>query len=165
MGKKDGTLCPCIDYCGLNQITVKNKYPLPLLTAAFEPIQGATMFTKLDLRNAYHLIRIREGDDYKTTFKTPLGHFEYLVMPFGLMNAPDVFQALVNDVLRDYLKHFVFMYLDDILIFSRSLEGTEGMSSWSFSTCWKISCMSKQRNASFMPLPSPSLGLSLRAGR
>uniref|UniRef100_A0A3B3XW38 Gypsy retrotransposon integrase-like protein 1 n=1 Tax=Poecilia mexicana TaxID=48701 RepID=A0A3B3XW38_9TELE len=122
VGKKDGSLRPCIDYRGLNQITVKNKYPLPLLSAAFEPIQGATIFTKLDLRNAYHLIRIREGDEWKTAFKTPLGHFEYLVMPFGLMNAPAVFQALVNDVLRDFLNHFVFVYLDDILIFSRSLE-------------------------------------------
>lgn len=122
VGKKDGTLRPCIDYRALNQITVKNKYPLPLLASALELVQGATIFTKLDLRNAYHLIRMREGDEWKTAFRTPLGHFEYLVMPFGLMNAPAVFQSLVNDVLRDYLNQFVFVYLDDILIFSRSLE-------------------------------------------
>jgi len=77
VGKKDGSLRPCIDYRGLNQITVKNKYPLPLLASAFEPVQGATVFTKLDLRNAYHLLRIREGDEWKTAFKTPLGQFEY----------------------------------------------------------------------------------------
>ncbi|KAL3968321.1 potassium voltage-gated channel Eag-related subfamily H member 3 [Sarotherodon galilaeus] len=118
--KKDKTLRPCIDYRGLNKITIKNKYPLPLLASAFELLQGATHFTKLDLRNAYHLVRIREGDEWKTAFNTHLGHFEYLVMPFGLTNAPAVFQGLVNDVLRDFLNHFVFVYLDDILIFSRS---------------------------------------------
>lgn len=119
--KKDKTLRPSIDYCGLNQITVKNKYPLPLLFSAFEPLHGAIIFTKLDLRNAYHLVRIREGDDWKTAFNTPR-HFEYLVMPFGLSNAPAVFQALVNDILRDFLNRFVFVYLDNILILSRSLE-------------------------------------------
>lgn len=122
VGKKDGSLRPCIDYRGLNDITVKNRYPLPLLTSAFELLQGATVFTKLDLRNAYHLVRIREGDEWKTAFNTPTGHYEYLVMPFGLTNAPAVFQALVNDVLRDMLNIFVFVYLDDILIFSRDLS-------------------------------------------
>jgi len=100
VSKKDKSLRPCIDFRGLNNITVKNKYPLPLISSAFEPLQGATIFSKLDLRNAYHLVRIRKGDEWKTAFNTPLGHFEYLVMPFGLTNAPAVFQALVNDVLR-----------------------------------------------------------------
>lgn len=120
--KKDGSLRPCIDYRGLNNITVKNKYPLPLLSSAFEVLNGAKIFTKLDLRNAYHLIRIRKGDEWKTAFKTPLGHFEYRVMPFGLTNAPGIFQALINDVLRDFLNLFVFVYLDDILVFSRDLQ-------------------------------------------
>jgi len=79
-------------------------------------LQGATIFTKLDLRNANHLVRIREGDEWKTAFNTPSGHYEYLVMPFGLTNASAVFQALVNDVLRDMLNEFLFVYLDDILI-------------------------------------------------
>ncbi|KAG1943781.1 retrotransposable element [Pimephales promelas] len=92
------------------------------LDAAFEILQGARVFTKLDLRNAYHLVRIREGDEWKTAFNTPLGHFEYRVLPFGLVNAPAVFQALINDVLRDMLNVFVFVYLDDILIFSPSLQ-------------------------------------------
>ena len=120
VGKKDGSLRPCIDYRGLNNITVKNKYPLPLISSAFSHLDGATIFTKLDLRNAYHLVRIRKGDEWKTAFNTPLGHFEYLVMPFGLTNAPAVFQAFVNDVLRDMLNRFVFVFLDDILIFSKN---------------------------------------------
>ncbi|KAL0172527.1 hypothetical protein M9458_032838, partial [Cirrhinus mrigala] len=118
--KKDGSLRPCIDYRGLNDITVKNSHPLPLMSSPFELLRGATIFTKLDLRNAYHLVRIREGDEWKTAFNTPTGHFEYLVMPFGLSNAPAVFQALVNDVLRDMVNRFVFVYLDDILIFSQN---------------------------------------------
>ncbi len=118
--KKDGSLRPCIDYQGLNDITVKNRYPLPLMSSAFELLQGATIFTKLDLRSAYHLVRIREGDEWKTAFNTHTGHFEYLVMPFGLSNSPAVFQALVNDVLRNMVNQFVFVYLDDILIFSQN---------------------------------------------
>ncbi|KAK7913158.1 hypothetical protein WMY93_013369 [Mugilogobius chulae] len=120
--KKDKTLRPCIDYRGLNDITIKNRYPLPLISSGFELLQGAKVFTKLDLRNAYHLVRIREGDEWKTAFNTPSGHYEYLVMPFGLTNAPAVFQALVNDILRDMLNKFVFVYLDDILIFSSDLD-------------------------------------------
>ena len=122
VSKKDKSLRPCIDYRGLNNITIKNKYPLPLIDSAFQPLHNAIIFSKLDLRNAYHLVRIRDGDEWKTAFNTPLGHFEYLVMPFGLTNAPAVFQALVNDVLRDYINKFVFVYLDDILIFSNSPE-------------------------------------------
>ena len=122
VSKKDHSLRPCIDYPGLNNITLKNKYPLPLISSAFVPHHGAMVFSKLDLRNAYHLVRIREGDEWKTTFNTPLGHFEYLVMPFRLTIAPTVFQSLVNDVLRDMLNHSVFVYLDDILIFSKTVE-------------------------------------------
>ena len=124
VAKKDGSLRPCIDYRQLNYITVKNKYPLPLLSSTFKPLTHATVFTKLDLRNAYHLVRIREGDEWKTGFNTHLGHFEYLIMPFGLTNAPAVFQALVNDVLRDFLNTFVVLYLEDILVFSQDPPGT-----------------------------------------
>ncbi len=92
------------------------------MSSAFEGLQGASIFTKLDLRNAYHLVHIREGDEWKTAFNTPRGHFEYLVMPFGLSNSPAVFQALVNDVLRDMVDQFIYVYLDDILIFSLSLQ-------------------------------------------
>uniref|UniRef100_A0A673BEJ7 Gypsy retrotransposon integrase-like protein 1 n=1 Tax=Sphaeramia orbicularis TaxID=375764 RepID=A0A673BEJ7_9TELE len=113
---------PCIDYRGLNDITIRKRYPLPLMSSAFELLHGARIFTKLDLRNTYHLVRIKDGDEWKTAFNTPSGHCEYLVMPFGLTNAPAVFQALVNDVLRYMLNKFVFVYLDDILIFSPDEE-------------------------------------------
>ena len=92
------------------------------MNTPFKLLQDARVFTKLDLQNAYHLVRIREGDELKTAFNTPTGHWEYLVMPFGLTNAPAVFQALVNDVLRDMINKSVFVYLDDILIFSSSPE-------------------------------------------
>lgn len=118
--KKDKTLRPCIDYRGLNDITIKNKYPLPLIDSAFAPLHQATIFTKRDLRNAYHLVRIREGDEWKTAFNTRFGRFKHLVMPFGLTNAPAAFQALINDVLWDMLNRFVFVYLDNIFIFSRT---------------------------------------------
>lgn len=100
--KKDGTLRPCIDYSPLNEITIKNRYPLPLMSTVFDQLQCAKIFTKIDLRNAYHLVRIGEGDEWKTGFNTPNGHYEYLVMPFGLTNAPAVFQAMINDVLRPF---------------------------------------------------------------
>ena len=119
--KKDGSLQPCIDYSPLNDITVMNRYPLPLMTSVFDQLQQAKVFTKLDLRNAYHLVRIREGDEWKTSFNTPSGHYEYCVMPFGLTNAPAVFQAMINDVLRDFLDQFVYVYLDNILIYSPNL--------------------------------------------
>lgn len=121
VGKKDGSLRPYIDYRGLNNITVKNRYPLPLMNSDFDQIQGAKFFTKLDLHNAYHLVCIREADEWKTAFNTPTGHYQYLVMPFGLTNAPAVFQALVNDVLRDMVGH-LFVYLDHILIYSGDLK-------------------------------------------
>ncbi len=113
--KNDKSLRPCIDYWGLNDITVKNRYPLPLISSAFELLQGATIFTKLDLRNAYHLVQICEGDKWRTAFNTPTGHYEYLIMPFWFYHAPAVFQALVSDVLRDMLNKYVFVYLVHLL--------------------------------------------------
>ncbi|KAK3535970.1 hypothetical protein QTP70_022856, partial [Hemibagrus guttatus] len=121
VAKKDGGLCPCIDYRALNQITVKFRYPLPLVPAVLERLHGATIFTKLDLRSAYNLIRIREGDEWKTAFVTPTGNYEYLVMPYGLANAPSVFQDFMHTVLRGFLHKCVLIYIDDILIYSRSL--------------------------------------------
>eukprot|EP00079_Xenopus_tropicalis_P034896 XP_017948667.1 PREDICTED: RNA-directed DNA polymerase homolog [Xenopus tropicalis] len=120
--KKDGGLRPCIDYMDLNKITVKNRYPLPLISEFFDRVKGATIFSKLDLRGAYNLIRIREGDEWKTDFNTRDGHYEYLVMPFGLCNAPAVFQELVNDIFHDLLGQSVVVYLDDILIYSDNLS-------------------------------------------
>ncbi len=120
MAKKDGGLRPCIDYRALNKITVKFRHPLPLVPAALEQLRGARVFTKLDLRSTYNLIRICEGDEWKTAFVTPTGHYEYRVMPYGLANAPSVFPDFMHEVLREFLHHFVLVYIDDILIYSRS---------------------------------------------
>lgn len=122
VAKKDKMLHPCIDYRGLNDTTIKNRFPLPLISTAFEKLQEASIFTKLDLRKAYYLVQIKQGDEWKTLFNTPDDRYEYLVMPFRLTNVPAVFQALVNDVLRDMLNQYVFVYLDGILIFSPDFQ-------------------------------------------
>ena len=112
--KKDGGLRPCIDYRGLNAITVKYRYPLPLVPSAIEQLRKATIFTKLDLRSAYNLICIKPGDEWKTAFSTTTGHYEYQVVPYGLANAPAVFQSFINDVFRDMLNKWVIVYIDEI---------------------------------------------------
>ncbi|KAK3561610.1 hypothetical protein QTP86_010683 [Hemibagrus guttatus] len=122
VGKKDGGLWPCIDYWGLNAITVRYPYPLPLVPAVLEQLRGARVFTKLDLRSAYNMVRIREGDEWKTAFHMTRGHYEYCVMPFGLTNTPAVFQALINGVFQDLLGKGVIAYIDDILVYSTSME-------------------------------------------
>lgn len=120
--KKDGSLRLCVDYRRLNAITRKNRYPIPLIDQMLDQLHGNSYFTKLDLRGAYNLLRIAEGDEWKTAFVTPRGSFEYLVMPFGLTNAPASFQYLMNDLFRDMIEEFALIYLDDILIYSKSLE-------------------------------------------
>lgn len=121
VAKKGGGLRPCIDYRALNKITIKYRYPLPLVPSSLELLRGAQVFSKLDLRSAYNLVRIRRGDEWKTAFVTPTGHYEYLVMPYGLANAPSVFQAFMNEIFREYLHRFVLVYIDDILIYSNNL--------------------------------------------
>lgn len=116
--KKDGSLRLCVDYRGLNSVTIKNRYPLPLIDQLLSVLSAARVFTKIDLRGAYNLLRIRAGDEWKTAFRTSHGLFEYTVMPFGLANAPASFQHLMNDTFREQLDQFVVVYLDDILIFS-----------------------------------------------
>ena len=120
--KKDGTLRLCVDYRGLNEITVKNRYPLPLIEETLDRIGKAKIYTKLDMRGAYNLIRIKPGEEWKTAFGTRYGHFEFLVMPFGLTNAPATFQNFVNDILRNHLDDFCSAYLDDVLVFSPDKE-------------------------------------------
>ncbi len=119
--KKDDSVRLCVDYRGLNSITVKDRYPLPIINDLLDTLGKALLFTKLDLKNAYHLIRIKEGDEWKTAFRTRFGHFEYKVMPFGLCNAPATFQRMIQSLLAPYLDNFVVVYLDDILIFSPEL--------------------------------------------
>jgi hypothetical protein len=118
--KKDGKLRMCVDYRKLNEMTIKNRYTLPLIHEMQDRIRGAKYFTRLDLREAYYKVRMKEGEEWKTAFGSRLGHFEYLVMPFGLTNAPATFQALINDILREYLDRSVVAYLDDILIYSKT---------------------------------------------
>ena len=120
--KKDGGMRLCVDYRGLNKITVKNRCPLPLINETLDRLVGAKYFTKLDLRDAYYRIRIKSGDEWKTAFRTRYGHFEYTVMPFGLANAPATFQAYINKALRGLLDVSCSVYLDDILIYSKTLE-------------------------------------------
>lgn len=111
----------CVDYRGLNKITIKNRYPLPLIESLLDKVRGAKWFVKIDLMEAYYNIRIKAGDEYKTAFKTPWGLFEYLVMPFGLCNAPATFQAYVDKALHDQIGLELIVYLDDILIFANDL--------------------------------------------
>ena len=120
--KKDGGLRLCVDYRGLNKVTIKNRHPLPLITEILDRLSGAKVFSKLDLKDAYHRLRIREGDEWKTAFRTRYGHFEYMVMPFGLANAPATFQAYINRALTGFVDFFCVVYLDDILIYSDSME-------------------------------------------
>ncbi|KID83641.1 pol polyprotein [Metarhizium guizhouense ARSEF 977] len=120
--KKNGKLRLVVDYRRLNAITMKDRTPLPLISELRDRLHGMNWFTALDLKGAYNLIRIKRGHEWKTAFRTKFGLFEYLVMPFGLTNAPATFQRMINSVLREYLDNFVVVYLDDILIFSKTLE-------------------------------------------
>jgi hypothetical protein len=120
--KKDGTLHLCVDYRQLNEITIKDHTPLPLIGEVLDRLSHARIYMKLDVRDAYHNLRIATGDEWKTAFHTKYGLYEYRVMLFSLTNMPASFQRWMNDVLSDYLDIFCITYLDDILIYSDSME-------------------------------------------
>ena len=115
----------CVDYRALNAITVKNRYPLPRIDDLLDKLQGAKVFSSLDLMSGYHQIRLKPQDYQdveKTAFRTPFGHYQYKVMSFGLCNAPAIFQSVMNDIFEDVVGKFVLVYMDDILIFSKDAK-------------------------------------------
>src|SRR5258705_12379515 len=120
--KKDGSLCLCVNFCALNKVTEKDHYPLPLITDLLNAPGPTRIYTKMDLKHAYHLVCIVEGDKPKMAFRTRYGSFKWRVMPFGLSNAPAAFQRSINDILGDLLDVCMIGYLDDILIYSDSLD-------------------------------------------
>jgi hypothetical protein len=118
--KKDGTLRLCIDFWQLNKVTVKNKYPLPRINDVFDQLKDEKIFSKIDLRSGYHQMRINDEDINKTAFRTRYGHYEFTVVSFGLTNAPAIFMCLMNGVFIDYLDKFVIVFLDNILVYSKT---------------------------------------------
>ncbi|KAL0549992.1 hypothetical protein IC582_014487 [Cucumis melo] len=157
--KKDGSLRLCIDYRALNKLTVRNKYPLSIITDLFDHLHGAKYFSKLDLRSGYYQVRIAEGDESKTTCVTRYGAFEFLVMPFGLTNAPVTFCTLMNQVFHEYLDKFLVVYLDEIMVYSMTMEKHRDPLQKGFSEIEGESTVCQKRKMLFCTRADKLLGL------
>ena len=120
--KKDGSMMMCIDYHDLNKVTIKNKYPLPMINDLFDQLKGAMVFSKIDLCSGYYQLKMRESDIPKMAFQTRYGHYKFLVMSFGPTNAPVAFMDLMNRMFEEYLSKFVIIFIDDILGYSRTKD-------------------------------------------
>jgi len=147
--KKDKSMRLCIDYRELNKITIKNWYPLPRIDDLFDQLQGASVFSKIDLRSGYHQLKIKQCDIPKTAFRTRYGHFEFLVMPFGLTNAPATFMDMMNMIFQPYLDKFVVVFIDDILVYSKDKEEREEHLRTILQTLRENNYMRSLRSASF----------------
>ena len=132
-GKKDGSLRFCVDYSALNKQTIKNKYPLPRIDDLFDQLQGSKVFSKIDLMSGYYQIRMKPEDIHKTAFRTPRGHWEWLVMPMGLTNAPATFMAMMDQVFKPLLKTCALTFLDNTLVHSKMITHT-------FKICARFFC-------------------------
>ena len=147
--KKDGGWRICVDYRYLNALTVKNKYPLPVVDELLDELVGARYFTKLDLRSGYHQIRLVEGEEFKTAFKTHHGHWEFKVMPFGLTNAPATFQSAMNVIFAPLLRKGVLIFMDDILLYSVDLDAHKQLLRQVFQVLQQHQFYVKQSKCSF----------------
>ena len=148
--KPDGSLCLCVDYCGLLNLIIWNQYPLPLIGELLDCLGQAKQFTQLDLTNAYHRIRIRKGNEWKTAFRTRYNYFEYQVMLFGLSNAQATFQGYVNQILAEKLDVFVIVYLDNILIYTKD-PGQSHIKAvyWVLDQLWKYGLFANLKKCCF----------------
>lgn len=154
--KKDGSMRLCIDYRQLNKVTIKNKYPLPRIDDLFDQLRGASVFSKIDLRSGYYQLKVKDSDIPKTAFRTRYGHYEFLVMPFGLTNAPAAFMDLMNRIFQPYLDSFVIVFIDDILVYSKSENDHEQHLRMVLRLCERKSYMLNSANANFGCQRSPS---------
>jgi len=147
--KKDESIRLCIDYRELNKVSIKNRYPLPRIDDLFDQLQGTSVFSKIDLRSGYHQLKIKPYDISKTAFRTWYGHFEFLLIPFGLTYAPAVFMDLLNRIFQPYLDQFVVMFIDDILIYFKNKEEHKEHLRIILQTLREKNCMWSSRSVNF----------------